>query len=87
MQRRIWNPLTLSSVGLRAAMRCGRMLLLGDLRKLWAQVAQWRLSMLGARRWKDGVNHSSSDPGTAKPHRLASGQARARALEAFHVVR
>ena len=39
VQRRIWNPLTLSSVGLRAAMRCGRMLLLGDLRKLWAQVA------------------------------------------------
>lgn len=39
VQRRIWNPLTLASVGLRAAMRCGRMLMLGDLRKLWSQVA------------------------------------------------
>ena len=39
VQRRIWNPLTLSSVGVRALMRCGRMLMLGDLRKLWAQVA------------------------------------------------
>lgn len=39
VQRRIWNPLTLSSVGARALMRCGRMLMLGDVRKLWAQVA------------------------------------------------
>lgn len=39
VQRRIWNPLTLSSVGVRALMRCGRMLMLGDVRKLWAQVA------------------------------------------------
>ena len=39
MQRRIWNPLTLLSVGVRAVMRLGRMLMLGDVRKVWAQAA------------------------------------------------
>jgi len=53
VQRRIWNPLTLSSVGVRALMRCGRMLMLGDVRKLWAQaahVAAFRCWVLSADR-------------------------------------
>ena len=76
---------TLSSVGLRAAMRCGRMLLLGDLRKL-ARRSRGGVSMLGARRWKDGVDHSlqTQDCQTAQAGLRWRVQGRS---EAFHVVR
>ena len=53
VQRRIWNPLTLLSVGVRAVMRLGRMLMLGNVRKVWAQgahVAAFRCWVLSADR-------------------------------------
>ncbi|DAC35353.1 MAG TPA: GNAT family N-acetyltransferase [Candidatus Poseidoniaceae archaeon] len=42
VQRRPPNPLTLLSVGLRALLRCVRMLTVGDVRKFWTQLTHLR---------------------------------------------
>lgn len=42
VQRRPPNPLTLLSVGVRALLRCLRMISIGDLRKCWTQIAHVR---------------------------------------------